>query len=139
MRKRKPTKMIVEMNVVPYIDVMLVLLVIFMITAPMITYGVKVELPKVSNAKAIDSKQEKSPLIVTIKENGDLFMVDKNKEKKATLKEIILKLKSHKIINPDRKAFIRGDSKVEYGKVVQVMTILQNNGIEKIGLITQMK
>lgn len=137
MRKRKPTKMIVEMNVVPYIDVMLVLLVIFMITAPMITYGVKVELPKVTNAKIIDNNQDKSPLIVSIKENGDLFMVENNKEKKLSLKEIVIKLKSHKKVTPDRKAFIRGDHKVEYGEVVRIMSMLQNQGIEKVGLITK--
>lgn len=137
MRRKKQSKMISDLNVVPYIDVMFVLLIIFMITAPMITHGVKVELPKVSNAEVIDSKENKSPLIITIKENGDLFMVEDNKEIKLTLKDIILKLNAYKKINPSRKSFIRGDSKVEYGKVVKVMNILRNNGIEEIGLITQ--
>lgn len=138
MRKRKKQgKMISDLNVVPYIDVMFVLLIIFMITAPMITHGVKVDLPKVDNAEVVDSQENKSPLIITIKENGDLFMVENNKENKFKLKEIVIKLKSHKQINPTRKSFIRGDSKVEYGKVVEIMNILRNNGIEEIGLITQ--
>jgi biopolymer transport protein TolR len=139
MRKKRQTKMISEMNVVPYIDVMLVLLIIFMMAAPMITYGVKVELPNVENAKIIDNNKDKSPLIITIKENGDLFMVEENNSKKLSLKEIIIKLRSYKQISPERKAFIRGDHSVDYGVVVEVMSILQNNGIEKIGLITNNK
>jgi biopolymer transport protein TolR len=137
MRKKKQSKMISELNVVPYIDVMFVLLIIFMITAPMITHGVKIELPKVSNAQVIETEENQSPLIITIKENGDLFMVEDNKEIKLSLKEIVIKLKSYKKINPLRKSFIRGDSKVEYGKVVKVMNILRSNGVEEIGLITQ--
>ena len=137
MRRKKQNKVISDLNVVPYIDVMFVLLIIFMITAPMITHGVKVDLPKVNNAETVDSDQNKSPLIITIKENGELFMVEENKEIQLSLKEIVIKLKSHKKINPTRKSFIRGDSKVEYGKVVEIMNILRNNGVEEIGLITQ--
>lgn len=136
MRKKQQTKLIAEMNVVPYIDVMLVLLIIFMMSAPMITYGVKVELPKVNNAKVIDNNKEKAPLIISIKDNGDLFMIEDNKEIKLSLKKIIIKLKSHRKISPDRKAYIRGDHAVDYGVVVQVMSALQNHGITKIGLIT---
>lgn len=137
MRRRKQSKMISDLNVVPYIDVMFVLLIIFMITAPMITHGVKIDLPKVSNAEVIDSKKNKSPLIVTIKENGDLFMVENNKEIKLTLKDIVLKLNAYKKINPSRKSYIRGDSKVEYGKIVEIMSVLRSNGIEEVGLITE--
>lgn len=137
MRKIRQTKMISEMNVVPYIDVMLVLLVIFMITAPLITYGVKVDLPRIENAKEINSSQDKSPIIITIKENGLLYMVENNKEKEMKLSEVVLRLKAHKNIDPERKAFIRGDSAVSYGVVVKIMGVLQSNGIEKVGLITK--
>lgn len=139
MRRQKQTKMISEINVVPYIDVMLVLLIIFMMSAPLISYGVKIELPVVSNAKVIDNKKTKAPLIITIKRNGELFMVEDNNEVKLSIKELIIKLKSHKIVNPERKAFIRGDHLVKYGVVVNVMSVLQRNGINNIGLITENK
>lgn len=128
--------MISEMNVVPYIDVMLVLLIIFMAAAPVITYAVKVELPKVEGAKVVNSEQDRTPLIITVKKNGDLFMVDDNNEVKLELKDIVIRVKAHNKINPKRKAFIRGDSDVSYGKVVNVMGVLQNNGITEVGLVT---
>jgi len=135
--KRKP---ISEINVVPFIDVMLVLLVIFMITAPLLTQGVKVDLPKTA-AKAIND-QKKEPLIVTVDSNGDYYLNLSDKPSKPITARTLSHLVQTQLTNaapdaPQRPVLVRGDKNVNYGKVVEAMVLLQQAGAKSVGLITQ--
>jgi len=128
---------IAEMNVVPYIDVMLVLLVIFMITAPVLTQGVKVDLPKVAS-EPIKSNKNKEPLIVTIKQNGHYIIERGREEDKAVNLDYVHKYVA-KILKqqPDTEVLVRGDQAVAYGKVIDLMSTLQAAGANGVGLVTE--
>ncbi|GAB1264329.1 protein TolR [Aurantivibrio infirmus] len=130
--KRKP---MAEINVVPYIDVMLVLLIIFMVTAPMLMQGVEVTLPQAPSAP-VDQKEDE-PLIVSIKADGSYFLSvggDPEAEKPlADIKELVSKVIRQK---PDTRVLIYGDTSVPYGKVVSMMSELQNAGVPAVGLVT---
>lgn len=128
-----------DINVVPFIDVMLVLLVIFMITAPLLTQGVKVDLPKTS-AKAI-TDQQKEPLIVTVDSAGNFYMNLAEKPNQAmtarTLSSIATKELSRQLPGSERPVLVRGDKNVNYGKVIEAMVLLQQAGAKSVGLITE--
>ena len=129
-----------EINVVPFIDVMLVLLVIFMITTPLLTQGVKVELPK-TQAKAL-TDQEKEPLIVTVDSSGNFFLNVADKPNQAIPADTLSviagnQLKATQNTDYQRPVLVRGDKDVNYGKVVEAMSILQKAGAKSVGLITQ--
>lgn len=132
---RKPTS---EINVVPFIDVMLVLLVIFMITTPLLTQGVNVNLPQTA-AKAI-SEQEKEPIIVTVDANGQYFLNLAEKPNQAiptqTLSTNVKSLLAG-AASQTRPVLVRGDKNANYGKVVEAMVLLQQAGAKSVGLITQ--
>ena len=123
-----------EINVVPYIDVMLVLLVIFMVTAPLMTQGIKVDLPK-AYSESMDA--DENALIVTIREDGGYYLNTGDEEETVTLKQI--SERSSKIIkaNPDIKVLVEGDQNLKYGSVVELMTVLQKAGAGSVGLITE--
>ncbi len=122
-----------DINVVPYIDVMLVLLVIFMVTAPMLTQGVKVDLPE-ANSKPIESKEE--PLIVSIKKDGTLYVNLGDEEQAKPLKEITNSISKVIKAKPNTSVLVWGDTAVPYGDVVKLMTAMQAAGIEQVGLVT---
>jgi biopolymer transport protein TolR len=128
-----------DINVVPFIDVMLVLLVIFMITTPLLTQGVKVELPKTS-ASAIDNKQ-KEPLIVTVDSSGNYYfnLADKPGQPitARTLSHLVSTMLTTQQGAELRPVLVRGDKNVNYGKVVEAMVLLQQAGAKSVGLITQ--
>lgn len=130
---------IADINVVPFIDVMLVLLVIFMITTPLLTQGVKVDLPKTS-AKAL-SPQEKEPLIVTVDASGNYYLNLADKPNQAinekTLSYMANKLLAKQQTGEQRPVLVRGDKNANYGKVVAAMSLLQQAGAKSVGLITQ--
>lgn len=135
--RRKP---MADINVVPFIDVMLVLLVIFMITAPLLTQGVKVNLPKTA-AKAIDD-QKKEPLIVTVDASGNYYLNLSDKPSKPitarTLNYLVTsQLKEQSPGAEQRPVLVRGDKDVNYGKVIEAMVLLQQAGAKSVGLITQ--
>ncbi len=132
-QKRRP---IAEMNVVPYIDVMLVLMVIFMITAPVLTQGVKVDLPKVAT-EPLKSPKNAEPLIVSIKKNGQYVIERGRSEDKAANLEFVHKYVS-KILQqqPTTEVLVRGDEAVAYGKVIKLMATLQSAGVANVGLVT---
>ena len=133
---RKPMS---DINVVPFIDVMLVLLVIFMITAPLLTQGVKVDLPK-TQAKAM-SEQDKEPLIVTVDSKGEYYLniSDKPNEPvtERTLSHLVTVQLEKQQAGTQRPVLVRGDKDVNYGKVIQAMVLLQQAGAKSVGLITQ--
>ena len=128
--------LISDINVVPYIDVMLVLLVIFMISAPLMVQGIQVNLPQASS-EALPVKNNE-PLIVTIDKNGGVFLeVDSSKDKSLTLDELNISVTKIFEANPNLQVVIRGDAQVEYEKVMSVMAELQMAGATDIGLISE--
>lgn len=128
-----------EINVVPFIDVMLVLLVIFMITTPLLTQGVKVDLPK-TQAKAM-TEQQKEPLIVTVDANGQFYLNVAEKPNQplptATLTTLVSQQLADQQAGSQRPVLVRGDKNANYGKVVEAMVLLQQAGAKSVGLITQ--
>jgi len=120
-----------EINVVPYIDVMLVLLVIFMITAPLLTQGIKVELPQAS-AKPVDT-QDQETLVVTVNRKGRLYLDDRKISKKRLKQKVAKILK----LRPKTPVVVRGDRRVAYGKVIETMVLLQEAGVPNVGLVTE--
>ena len=132
-RKRRMS----EINVVPYIDVMLVLLVIFMVTAPLLSQGVDVDLPE-ADAKVIDTQQQE-PVIVSIDKHGDYYLnLGGQKEKPIAADDLVKKVS---IVMRKRKQttiYVRGDRNVNYGKVVSVMALLQKAGVGNVGLMTDL-
>ncbi len=136
MSGKQKRKSLAEINVVPYIDVMLVLLVVFMVTAPLLTQGVKVELPQAPSAP-LDNK-DKEPLVVSIKADGSYFInLGKNEEAAKSLKDI--QQQTGKILKaqPGTPVLVWGDQAVPYGKVVELMSALQRVGADSVGLVTE--
>ena len=129
-RKRRK-KLMGEINVVPYIDVMLVLLVIFMITAPLLSQGVKVDLPK-ATAHPVDT-QDRETLIVTVNREGHYFLDDKRMSPDDLGKKVAAILR----VRPQTPVLIRGDRRTDYGEVVKAMTLLQSAGAPSVGLLTE--
>lgn len=139
-KRDKRNKPMAEINVVPYIDVMLVLLVIFMITAPLLSQGIKVDLPKAAAQKL--STKQKEPIIVSVSARGNYYLNIANNTNKPVSKDILLarvaaELKIDKKSGQKRQVLIKGDRNVNYGKVVQVMVLLQHAGAPSVGLMTQ--
>ena len=125
-----------EINVVPFIDVMLVLLVIFMITAPMLTQGVQVDLPQVSS-EPIDSTEESDPIIVSVDRDGDYYLSVGGEESSVDLDELadrVIILLERRPVTP---VMVRGDRSVSYGQVVTLMSTLQMAGVSNVGLISE--
>ena len=122
-----------QINVVPYIDVMLVLLVIFMITAPMLTEGVRVELPAAAKAEPVDNKG-KEPLVVSVDREGRYFL--NKQEAPVTREDLLPKVAAMLRLDPATQVLVKGDRAVEYGAVVQLMGLLRQAGAPTVGLIT---
>ena len=132
----KRRNLISDINVVPYIDVMLVLLVIFMISAPLMVQGIQVNLPQASSEALPVTNNE--PLIVSIDKNGELFLeTDSTKDKPLSLEELNFSVTKIFESNPNLQVVIRGDGKVQYEKVMTVMAELQMAGATDIGLISK--
>ncbi len=127
-------RLMAEINVVPYIDVMLVLLVIFMVTAPLLSTGVKVDLPQAS-ARTLDDDSEE-PFIVTVDINGDYYLND-DEEKLVSSEEIETTARAILGRNPGLPFLVRGDGEVKYAFVVKAMVLLQKAGVETVGLVTE--
>ena len=133
---KKKRRLVAEINVVPYIDVMLVLLIVFMVTAPLLMQGVKVDLPSAPSAPL--EKNSKDPLIVSIKSDGALYIdLGNGKNKKEPLQSIIVKVKKVLKQQPKTPILVWGDAKVNYGSVVELMSSLQNAGAPSVGLVTE--
>lgn len=131
-----------QINIVPYIDVMLVLLVIFMMTTPIIEQGIEVDLPN-SDAKMVDFSDQQ-PTIISINKNGEYFInslddgaseVDSNE--RLPLGRIAARVQARLQVFPQMKVFVRGDESAAYGSVVSLMAFLQKNGVDKIGIVTE--
>ena len=120
-----------EINVTPFVDVMLVLLIVFMVTAPLLTIGVKVDLPR-AEAGSIPGNDE--PLTVSINDVGQVYV----QEVVVTFDELVPRLEAITEANPEIRIFVRGDEKTNYGVVMQVMGAINTAGFAKVALITKM-
>lgn len=133
-QRRKPMS---EINVVPYIDVMLVLLIIFMVTAPMLTQGVKVDLPEITS-DPVQVPDNLEPLVVSIDSNGAYFLeIGEDSSKPMPLESVTEKVRKILTTTPATPVLVRGDKHVEYGKVVSLMSALQGAGAKGVGLVTE--
>ncbi len=135
--RRRP---MAEINVVPYIDVMLVLLVIFMITAPLLNLGVEVDLPK-ADAEPLDSQQSDEPLVVTVLQNGDLYLnaggdLDGTTSGLIDPQTLVTTVSAIVRRNPEVQVLVGGDQSVGYGQVYNAMVLLQKAGVTKVGLMS---
>ncbi len=133
--KKFAKKRMAEINVVPYIDVMLVLLVIFMVTAPMLAEGYRVQLPE-AVAKPV-KKSEQRPVIVSIDSNGRLYVnLGDNQAQPVDAKTLVARVSARRKQYPDVLVLIKGDVSADYGKVINAMSILSGAGIDDFSLIT---
>ncbi|GGA92832.1 protein TolR [Agarivorans gilvus] len=137
--QRPKRRLVAEINVVPYIDVMLVLLIIFMVTAPLITQGVKVDLPQASAEPM--PEDSKPPLVATVTESGQYYLdtgEDGSSADQALsgddLQAIVM---AHLQLDPQLPVVVRGDKNVRYEQVINLMVLLQSAGVPSVGLMTQ--
>ncbi len=136
MPRNKRRKPMAEINVVPYIDVMLVLLVIFMVTAPLITAGIDVELP-VADAEPRPTNEE-PPLVASIDRNGNYYLsIGDSRDQSLTEDELIALVQAQQEQTPNLEIVVNGDKDVPYGRVIRLMVLLQQEtGMETVGLMT---
>jgi biopolymer transport protein TolR len=124
--------MMSEINVTPFVDVMLVLLIVFMVAAPLLTVGVPIDLPE-SQAKSID--QDREPLTISVNDKGQVFL--QNTE--IPVDELVAKLKAIAKNGADERIYVRGDRKVDYGTVMRVMGRLSAAGYRRVALVTEVE
>ncbi len=130
-RRRRPA-MMSEINVTPFVDVMLVLLIVFMVAAPLLTVGVPIDLPE-SQAKSMD--QDREPLTVSVNDKGQVFL--QNTE--IAVEDLVPKLKAIGKGGTDERIYVRGDRKVDYGTVMRVMGRLSAAGYRRVALVTEVE
>ncbi len=136
MYERKRRRPVSEINVVPYIDVMLVLLIIFMVTAPLVTQGVKVDLPK-AEAESL-SEESKPPIIASVNAAGEYFInVGDNQDDPLSATDLAVIVAKQIKKEPNTPVVVKGDGAVPYNNVVQLMVLLQRAGVPSVGLMTE--
>ena len=136
MRRKPKRRLMGEINVVPYIDVMLVLLIIFMVTAPLLTQGVEVELPKAA-AEPIDSGKNDEPLVLSVDAAGRFYLSVGDREAAPIDAARVVGLASAVLRRkPETPVLVKADQKVAYGRVVEAMVLLQQAGATKVGFLT---
>jgi len=119
-----------EINVTPFVDVMLVLLIVFMVTAPLLTVGIPVDLPK---AKASALTDQKDPLEITVKLGGEIYLG----ESKVDVENLIPRLNAITELNKEARIYVRGDRVVAYGRIMEIMSLVNSAGYIKVALVTQ--
>lgn len=135
--RRGKRRLMGEINVVPYIDVMLVLLIIFMITAPLLTQGVKVDLPQ-AQAKAMEDKKHQEPLVLTVDANGQYFLnIGEDTKTPIDAKTVVARTAAVLKHKPGTQVLVRADKNVKYDAVIGGMVLLQQAGAPSVGLITE--
>lgn len=139
-RRQRKSQPVSDINVVPYIDVMLVLLVIFMITAPMLSQGVTVDLPKVASENLAPAERE--PIIVSVNQQGELFLnIYEQPQTPLPAQELMVRVAAELKLATERHealpVLVKGDQGVAYGRVVEAMGLLKRAGAEKVGLLTE--
>ncbi len=135
--RRVRKKRMSEINVVPYIDVMLVLLVIFMITAPLLTQGISVELPQ-TDSTPIEQKDEE-PIIVSVDKDGRYYLnLGDSSDSPLETGKLMIRIKAVLKHRQDNTVYVKGDKNANYGKIVVLMAELKQAGVEQVGLVTRM-
>ena len=129
-RKKQRYTQMSEINVTPFVDVMLVLLIVFMVTAPLLTVGIKVDLPKVKATALTDIKD---PIEITVKLDGEVYIG----ESKVEVENLVPRLNAITEQNTEARIYIRGDRVVAYGRIMEIMSIINSAGYIKVALITQ--
>lgn len=119
-----------EINVTPFVDVMLVLLIVFMVTAPLLTVGIPVDLPKVKASALTD---QKDPLEITVKIGGEIYLG----ESEVDVENLIPRLNAITELNKEARIYIRGDRVVAYGRIMEIMSLVNSAGYIKVALVTQ--
>ena len=119
-----------EINVTPFVDVMLVLLIVFMVTAPLLTVGIPVDLPKVKASALTD---QKDPLEITVKLGGEIYLG----ESKVEVENLIPRLNTITELNKEARIYVRGDRVVAYGRIMEIMSLVNSAGYIKVALVTQ--
>lgn len=134
-RTRVRRKLKAEINVVPYIDVMLVLLIIFMVTAPLLNLGVDIQLPQ-SSAKSLQN--DKEPVVVSVDKDGALYLtLGTTAREPIDADALVTKVSAFVRENPQVSVLVGGDERVDYGRIYQAMVLLQTAGVPKVGLMSQ--
>ncbi|MBN8735873.1 MAG: protein TolR [Xanthomonadales bacterium] len=134
-RNQRRRRRMAEINIVPYIDVMLVLLIIFMVTAPMLNLGADIQLPQ-SAAKAL--QDEKQPVLVTVDQQGNVFLtLGKSAREQVDDEKLVNDVSAFVKQDPKVSVMLGGDKRVDYGRVNQVLGLLQQAGVAKVGLMSQ--
>jgi biopolymer transport protein TolR len=134
-RHRKRRKLKAEINVVPYIDVMLVLLIIFMVTAPLLNLGVDIQLPQ-SKAKSVQN--DKEPAVISVDQEGKLYLtLGPSKREPVEPDVLVAKVSAFVRENPQLPFLVAGDQRADYGRIYQAMVLLQSAGVAKVGLMSQ--
>jgi biopolymer transport protein TolR len=132
----KKRKLMGEINVVPYIDVMLVLLIIFMVTAPLLTQGIEVDLPEAA-AEPIKSEPNEIPIVLSVDAAGNLFInIGDDEDVPQNSREIVARTSAVLRNRPDAPVLVKADRAVPYGNVVGAMVLLQQAGADKVGFVT---
>ena len=129
---QKKHKIISQINVTPFVDVMLVLLIVFMITAPLLTVGVSVDLPK-TKASQLNSKGD--PIVVSIKQNGELFI----QEREIDTVQLLPRLRAISSGNKNLRIYVRGDKNVPYGIVLETISKIKSSGFKKVALVAKLQ
>ena len=127
---RSTKEPISEINVTPFVDVMLVLLIVFMVTAPLLTVGIKIDLPKV---KADALTDQKDPLEITVKIGGEIYLG----ESRVEVENLIPRLNAITKLNKEARIYVRGDRVVAYGRIMEIMSLVNSAGYIKVALVTQ--
>ena len=128
--KNKSKDPISEINVTPFVDVMLVLLIVFMVTAPLLTVGIPVDLPKVKASALTD---QKDPLEITVKIGGEIYLG----ESEVDVENLIPRLNAITELNKEARIYVRGDRVVAYGRIMEIMSLVNSAGYIKVALVTQ--
>ena len=128
-RRGRRARPLSEINVTPFVDVMLVLLIVFMVTAPLLTVGVPVDLPK---TKAQALSQDREPLTVSVRRDGNIYL----QNTRVAEDDLVPRLTAIAANGYDQRVFVRGDKAVDYGRVMQVMALISAAGFTHIGLVT---
>jgi len=127
--RRRRSRPLSEINVTPFVDVMLVLLIVFMVTAPLLTVGVPVDLPK---TKAQPLSQDREPLTISVRRDGSVYL----QKTRISDDDLVPRLTAIAANGYDQRVFVRGDKSVDYGRVMQVMALVSAAGFTHIGLVT---
>ena len=128
----KSRKSISEINVTPFVDVMLVLLIIFMVTAPLLTAGIKINLPE---SASVLKNEKNDPVTISMNSKGDIYI----QKKKISPDDLIKKLIALKGQNKDLKIYVKGDKNLNYGKIMDLMSFINKSGFKKVALVTKLK